>query len=188
MGFCFQTSLLQPATHILQAILMFLESPPNNNHIIQISRTCGPLNSCQNQIHVPLRGARGIAETKRRHVKLREWDTLSLDKLLDESALGRSHRAHLERSALGSSSACLLFLSPSLLVLSCSEKGWPFKPSLLRRAPALLRPPGRGEGGGGWVGGSPSSAGFGYQSLSHPYSVNTVPRTMGPQSLLWVSK
>lgn len=72
MGFCFQTSLLQPATHILQAILMFLESPPNNNHIIQISRTCGPLNSCQNQIHVPLRGARGIAETKRRHVKLRE--------------------------------------------------------------------------------------------------------------------
>lgn len=148
MGFCFQTSLLQPATHILQAILMFLESPPNNNHIIQISRTCGPLNSCQNQIHVPLRGARGIAETKRRHVKLREWDTLSLDKLLDESALGRSHRAHLERSALGSSSACLLFLSPSLLVLSCSEKGWPFKPSLLRRAPALLRPPEGGWGAG----------------------------------------
>lgn len=98
MGFCFQTSLLQPATCILQAILMFLESPPKNNHIIQISRTCGPLNSCQNQIHAPLRGARGIAETKRRHVKLRERDTLSLDKLRDESALGRSHRAHLERS------------------------------------------------------------------------------------------
>lgn len=37
MGSCFQTSLLQPATHILQAILMFLESPPKNNHIIQIS-------------------------------------------------------------------------------------------------------------------------------------------------------
>lgn len=91
MGFCFQTSLLQPATCIVQTILMFLESPPKNNHIIQISRTCGPLNSCQNQIRVPLRGARGIAETKRRHVKLREGDTLSLDKLLDESALGRSH-------------------------------------------------------------------------------------------------
>lgn len=72
MGFCFQTSLLQPATHILQAILMFLESPPKNNHIIQISRTCGLLNGCQNQIHAPLRGARGIAETKRRHVKLGE--------------------------------------------------------------------------------------------------------------------
>lgn len=98
MGFCFQSSPLWPATHVLQAILMFLESPPKNNHIIQISRTCGPLNSCQNQIHAPLRGARGIAETKRRHVKLGEWDTLSLDKLLDESALGRSHQACLERS------------------------------------------------------------------------------------------
>lgn len=98
MGSCFQTSLLQPATHILQAILMFLESPPKNNHIIQISWTCGPLNSCQNQIHSPLRGAGGIAETKRHHVKLRERDTLSLDKFLDESALGRSHWSCLERS------------------------------------------------------------------------------------------
>lgn len=35
---------------------------------------------------------------------------------------------------------------------------------------------------------SPSPAGFGYQSSSHPYSVNTVLRTMGPQSLLWVLK
>lgn len=98
MRFCFQTRLLQPATRILQAILMFLESPRKNNHIIQISQTCGPLNSCQNQIHAPLRGARGIAETKRHHIKLGEWDVLSLDKLLGESAVGSGHRAHLEGS------------------------------------------------------------------------------------------
>lgn len=36
---------------------------------------------------------------------------------------------------------------------------------------------------------SPSAAAFGYQSLSCPRSVGTVPRTMGPQSvLLWVLK
>lgn len=40
----------------------------------------------------------------------------------------------------------------------------------------------------GWVRGSHSPAGFGYQSSSRPYSVNTVLRTMGPQSLLWVLK
>lgn len=40
----------------------------------------------------------------------------------------------------------------------------------------------------GWMRGNPSPAGFGYQSLSCPYAVNTVPRTMGPQSLLWVLK